>query len=155
MSCSHTNLAAIAALARRGIRRIAGTFGTSILASPAVKAGASVAIFGTGTVGLAAVMAARIIGADPIIAVDIRPKRLKLAEEVGATHCIENRSIDLTTSIRRITGGGVDHVLEITGDAALTHIGIELLNPGGRLALLTGGRGGHSLPGGRKVLSII
>jgi aryl-alcohol dehydrogenase len=134
-----------------GLQTGAGT----VMNSLAVKAGASVAIFGTGTVGLAAVMAARIVGADPIIAVDIRPKRLKLAEEVGATHCIENRSIDLTTSIRRITGGGVDHVLEITGDAALTHIGIELLNPDGRMALLTGGTGGGDLPAGRKVVSII
>src|SRR5919206_500141 len=96
-----------------GLQTGAGT----VMNSLAVKAGSSVAIFGTGAVGLAAVMAARIVGADPIIAVDIRPKRLKFAEEVGATHCIENRSIDLATSIRRITGG-VDYVLEITGDTA-------------------------------------
>jgi aryl-alcohol dehydrogenase len=50
-----------------------------------VPKGASVAVFGAGSVGLAAVMAARIVGADPIIDVDENPGRLELALELGAT----------------------------------------------------------------------
>ena len=133
-----------------GLQTGAGT----VMNSLAVEAGASIVVLGTGTVGLAAVMAARIVGADPIIAVDINPKRLALARELGATHGIENSGVDLARSIRRIASG-VDHVLEITGDAALAHLGVELLNPGGRLALLTGGMGADKLPGRREVLGII
>ena len=70
-----------------GLQTGAGT----VMNSLAVPAGASIAVFGTGSVGLAAVMAARIVGADPIIGVDMLPKRLKLARELGATHAIDSR----------------------------------------------------------------
>ncbi len=134
-----------------GLQTGAGT----VMNSLAVEAGTSVAIFGTGTVGLAAVMAARIVGAAPIIAVDINPKRLRLARKLGATHCIDNRNAGLAERIAAITGGGVDHALEITGDTALARLARGLLNRGGRLALLTGGGDTDNLPGGRKVLSVI
>ena len=55
----------------------------AVMNSLKVPAGSSIAIFGTGSVGLAAVMAARIMGADPVIAVDIKPKRLELATEAS------------------------------------------------------------------------
>ena len=58
----------------------------SVMNSLAVPAGAGIAVFGTGAVGLAAVMAARIAGASPIIGVDMKPKRLELARQLGATH---------------------------------------------------------------------
>ena len=58
-----------------------------------VQKGESIAIFGTGAVGFAAVMAARIVGANPIIGVDIMPSRLKLASELGATHVIDSRTL--------------------------------------------------------------
>jgi aryl-alcohol dehydrogenase len=123
--------------------------------SLAAKRGSSIAAFGTGAVGLAAVMAARILGARTIIAVDIKPRRLKLAMQLGATHAINNHLADLTRSISAITGGGVDYVVESTGDAQMHHLAISLLNPRGQVALLTGGSGPDHLPGGRKVLSVI
>lgn len=134
-----------------GLQTGAGT----VLNSLAVKAGESIAVFGTGTVGLAAVMAARLVGAEPIIAVDRVPKRLALARELGATHSVNTRRADLAKRIPAITGGGVDHVVENTGDAAIACLARRLLNPGGRLAILTGGAGVSHLPGGRKVLSVI
>ncbi len=133
-----------------GLQTGAGT----VMNSLAVKRDQSIAIFGVGVVGLAAVMAARIVGASPIIAVDVRPKRLALARELGATHAIDSRKAEVGTRIARITGNGIDHVVEGTGDAALSRMGRELLNPDGRMGLLTGGMEAD-LPGGRKVLSII
>jgi aryl-alcohol dehydrogenase len=47
-----------------------------------------IAIFGTGTVGLAAIMAARVAGCTTIVGVDVRPARLELATELGATHVV-------------------------------------------------------------------
>jgi aryl-alcohol dehydrogenase len=120
-----------------------------------VPSRASIAIFGTGAVGLAAVMAARIVGAYPIIGVDINPERLELALELGATHAIDNRHEAVASRITAITGGGVDYVLEITANPQMHQLATEVLNPRGTVALLTGASGTDSLPGGRKTVAII
>ena len=57
-------------------------------------AGQSIAVYGVGGVGLAGLMAARIAGCDPIIAVDLLPSRLALARELGATHTLESRGAE-------------------------------------------------------------
>lgn len=64
-------------------------------------------------------MAARLVGADPIIGVDLKPKRLRLALKLGATHAIDNRHQDVAAPIAHITGSGVDYVLENTGSKVL------------------------------------
>jgi aryl-alcohol dehydrogenase len=133
-----------------GLQTGAGT----VLQSLGMTAGQSLAVFGVGTVGLAAVMAARLVGAEPIIAVDLRPHRLTIARGLGATRALDSRKSDVAGEIARITGGGVDCVVEGTGDAALTRAGIALLNAGGRMALLTGGAG-RTLPGDRQVIGVI
>jgi aryl-alcohol dehydrogenase len=134
-----------------GLQTGAGT----VMNSLAVPAGAGIAVFGTGTVGLAAVMAARIVGAAPIIGVDIVPKRLKLALDLGATHVIDSRREDPASRIKDITGSGVDFVVESSGNAKLYRLSTEVLNPQGTAALLTGATGPDRLPGGRRTLSII
>ena len=134
-----------------GLQTGAGT----VMNSLAVRAGSSIAIFGTGSVGLAAVMAARIVKAKTIIAVDINGRRLKLARELGATHSINNRRSDLAGSIKAITGGGVDYVVESTADHDMEQLAAELLNPGGKAALLSGAGAPGKLPGNRQVLSVI
>jgi aryl-alcohol dehydrogenase len=133
-----------------GLQTGAGT----VLNSLAVAAGKSLAVFGTGAVGLAAVMAARLVGAGPIIAVDIIPGRLTLARELGATHTIDNRQEDLAARLAAITGSGVDFVVETTGSPQMHRLAVDVLNPGGRVALLTG-EGGADFPGGRKTVAIV
>ncbi len=120
-----------------------------------VPKGASLAVFGTGAVGLAAVMAARLAGAAPIIGVDLNPKRLDLALELGATHAIDNRHEDVASRIKDITGSGVDYVLEITGAPKMHQLAIDVLNPQGTVALIARPGGAGSLPEGRKILGII
>ena len=134
-----------------GLQTGAGTVMNSLEAS----SGAGIAIFGTGAVGLAAVMAARIVGADPIIGVDIIPGRLELALELGATHVIDNRHDPVASRIAAITGGGVAYVLETTGNPKMRQLATEVLNPGGTVAIFTGATGTRSVPGGRKSLGII
>lgn len=70
-----------------GMQTGAGTVMNSLKASK----GSSIAIFGTGAVALAAVMVAHIVGTDPIICVDMKPKPLEDALELVATHVINNR----------------------------------------------------------------
>lgn len=134
-----------------GMQTGAGT----VLNTLAVPAGAGVAVFGTGAVGLAAVMAARIAGARPIIGVDIVAARLKLALELGATHVIDSRRHSVTDRIRAITGGGVDYIIETTGDDRLHRLAVVLLNPRGTAAYVAGVNGREPLPDGRKALSVI
>ncbi len=134
-----------------GLQTGAGT----VMNSLKIPAGASIAILGTGSVGLAAVMAAHLVGADPIIVVDIEPKRLELALELGADHTILNRRADIPSLIADITGGGVDYVLEVTGIPEMYRLALGVLNPHGRVAIFTGESPAGALPEGREVHSII
>ncbi|MCX5888182.1 MAG: NAD(P)-dependent alcohol dehydrogenase [Deltaproteobacteria bacterium] len=134
-----------------GFQTGAGT----VLNSLAVPKGSSLAVFGTGAVGLAAVMAARLAGAHPLIGVDLNPLRLELALELGATHAIDSQREDVVSRIKEITGSGVDYVLEITGASQLYQAALEVLNPQGTVALIANPGGSASLPGGRKIRGII
>lgn len=134
-----------------GMQTGAGT----VMNSLAVSKGESIAIFGTGAVGLAALMAARIVGADPIIGVDIRPKRLQLATELGATHVVDNRHEEVASRITDITESGVNYVVETTGDWKMNRLAVGVLKPHGTVAFLAGGGGAKSMTEGRKALNII
>src|SRR3984885_9331076 len=75
--------------------------------------GEAIAIFGVGAVGLSALMAAKIAGCDPIVAVDIHAHRLVLAQELGATCTIDYRSCgDVVGEIRKLTGSGVRYAAD-------------------------------------------
>lgn len=78
------------------------------------KAGSSIAVFGTGSVGLSAIMAAQVVGCTTIIAVDIKPGRLEMARELDATHTINAAEANPVEEIQRITGIGVNYSLETT-----------------------------------------
>ena len=91
------------------------------------QAGSRIAVFGVGTVGLAAVMGARLVGCEQIIAVDPNADRLKLAAELGATHCLP-AGTDTAQEIVEMTQGGVDYSVECSGateaiNAALACLG--------------------------------
>jgi aryl-alcohol dehydrogenase len=133
----------------------------AVLNSLKVPAGAAVAVFGTGTVGLAAVMAARAVSAAPIIAVDINADRLALARELGATHVIDGRTEDVLARVLEITGSGADFVLEVTGRPRMLSIAVQALAPLGVAAQIGGAPAGvaaevdmNALLGGRTVRGI-
>lgn len=78
-------------------------------------AGSSIAVFGAGAVGLAAVLAAKLAGCSAIVVVDLRPNRLELALELGATDVVDANAHDPTRAVRKLTGGGADFSLEASG----------------------------------------
>jgi S-(hydroxymethyl)glutathione dehydrogenase/alcohol dehydrogenase len=81
-----------------------------------VPAGASVAVFGCGGVGLNTIQAARLVGAAKIIAVDVLPRKLEWAEEFGATHTVDASREDPVARVHAIAGGGgVDFAFEVVG----------------------------------------
>jgi len=81
----------------------------AVLRAAEVAPGQSVAIWGVGGVGLNAVAAARMAGADPIIAVDVDEEKLELARRFGATHLIDGSQVDPVKAIRALTPAVVGH----------------------------------------------
>jgi Zn-dependent alcohol dehydrogenase len=87
----------------------------AVLHTAKVERGQSVAVFGAGGVGLSAIAAAAIVGADPIIAVDLSDHKLQFAREFGATHGINSSYTDPVDDIWAINPGGVDYALDAVG----------------------------------------
>ncbi len=105
---------------------IAALFGCAVLTgvgavvnSAKVAPGESVAIFGLGGVGLAALLGARVSGAFPLIAVDVNQNKLTLARALGAQHTLNARDPALVEALRDLTQGGVDYAIESVGSEAV------------------------------------
>lgn len=107
-----------------------------VINSLAVKPGSSIAVFGTGSVGVSAIMAALVSGATTIIAVDINNQRLRGAKKFGATHLINSKKTNPVAEIQRLTGGGVDYALECTGIAPVLRQAFDSLRMGGKCGLI-------------------
>ncbi|MGC0313331.1 NAD(P)-dependent alcohol dehydrogenase [Kitasatospora acidiphila] len=98
--------------------------------------GHTLAVFGAGGVGLAAVMAARLTAATRIIAVDLRPARLELARELGATDIVDAHEQDAVAAIEDLTDGhGADRALEASGALPALRQAVTALAVGGVLGV--------------------
>jgi aryl-alcohol dehydrogenase len=118
----------------------------AVLNALRVPAGASLAVLGSGAVGLAAIMAAKVAGANPIVAVDVNPTRLELARELGASHVLDPREVDLRDALAAIVPGGLDFVLEITARPEMLKTAVDVLAPLGTAALIGGAPQGTEAP---------
>jgi S-(hydroxymethyl)glutathione dehydrogenase/alcohol dehydrogenase len=87
----------------------------AVLNTAKVPAGATVAVFGAGGIGLSAIQGARIAGARTIIAVDMVESKLATAKEMGATHIVDASSHDPVQAVKEITDGGVEYSFEAIG----------------------------------------
>ncbi len=134
----------------------------AVLNSMKVRAGLPIAIFGAGTVGMAAIMAAKIAGADPIIAVDVNDDRLELAKELGATHAFNGRD-DAIGKIRELCPQGLGYVFDTTGINAIIQDAWSLLAPMGICGIVGASDPTDNLTfneaefmgGGRRVMGIL
>lgn len=126
-----------------------------------VKAGETIAILGTGGVGLSAVMAARLVGARRIIAVDLNKARLALALELGATDIVAADSDIVAQQIRGLTGRGVDFSFNTTTVPAVHTIALDCLAMNGTAGFVAAPRGDWApamfamLAGGRQLRGIL
>ncbi len=102
---------------------VAGLLGCGVMAglgaamlTGGVQRGDSVAVFGCGGVGDAAIAGARLAGATTVIAVDVDPRKLEWAKEFGATHSVNSRETDPVEAVRALTdGNGADVCIEAVG----------------------------------------
>jgi len=98
-----------------------------------VRIGERVAVFGLGAIGLLAVQMCKASGAIFVAGVDLIDKRLKLAEKYGADCVLNPADCDVGLELKKMTSGGVDVALEITGSYRALHEAIRSTHFGGRV----------------------
>ncbi|WP_245627767.1 NAD(P)-dependent alcohol dehydrogenase [Actinomadura oligospora] len=108
----------------------------SVLLALSVRPGEALAVFGAGAVGLSAVMAARLVGADPIVAVDLHPSRRDLALELGATHALDGADPDLAGRLRALVPDGFHHALDTTARPDVVATAVAALRTTGTCGLV-------------------
>jgi len=110
-----------------------------ILNTVRVRPGGSVAVFGVGGIGLSAVLAADLMNATTIIAVDVFEHKLEQASQLGATHVINAHQQDPLATILEITGGrGVDYAIEAAGRRETMETAFQAVRDNGGLCVLAG-----------------
>lgn len=94
----------------------------------------TLAVWGLGGVGLAAIMAAKFLGVGTIIAIDVVTSRREIAHEVGATHSIDGLAPDVVQQVQALSNGGLDFAVEATGIASCMKAAYDSLGYGGQYA---------------------
>jgi aryl-alcohol dehydrogenase len=119
-----------------GITTGAGSVWNALSAEP----GSTLAVFGAGTVGLSAVMAARVAGCAEVIAVDVNGRRLEKALAVGATHTVaigpDADRAKIQQLVRASVACGVDYAIDTTGVSSVIEGAFASLAQSGTLALV-------------------
>src|SRR3954464_12058958 len=105
--------------------------------SAGVGRGDTVAVVGDGAVGLSAVLAAKRLGSERIIALSRNPRRQELAREFGATDVLEARGDEANAAVQELTGGvGVDAALECVGTAQSIDTAFSIARPGSTVGIV-------------------
>ncbi len=111
----------------------------AVLHTAKVEPGASVAVFGLGGIGLSVVQGAVMAGAERIIAVDLNPDKFPMAEQFGATDCINPRDVsDIEEAIIDMTDGGVDYSFECVGNTDLMATALRCTHKGWGESIIIG-----------------
>ncbi|EPZ53022.1 hypothetical protein N007_18660 [Alicyclobacillus acidoterrestris ATCC 49025] len=86
--------------------------------------------------GLSAMMAAKIAGCSTIVAVEVHDSRLELAKELGATHVLNGKTVDVISEIKKITNGGTHYAVETTGVTPVVLQSVRALRALGTVAIV-------------------
>jgi S-(hydroxymethyl)glutathione dehydrogenase/alcohol dehydrogenase len=102
-----------------------------------VEAGSRVLVIGAGGIGLAAIQAARIVGAGMVIVVDVSDDKLETAQQLGATATVNASTAgNVVDAVRELSGGGVDYSFEAIGKKATAEQAFACLDVGGTATLI-------------------
>ena len=104
----------------------------AVLNTAKVEAGATVAVFGLGGIGLSAIIGAVMAKASRIVAVDVNPGKFEIAKQLGATDCINPLDYDrpIQEVIVDLTDGGVDYSFECIGNVKVMRSALECCHKG-------------------------
>lgn len=109
----------------------------AVLNRARVEAGATMAVFGAGGIGLNVIQGGVLAGASRIVAVDLVPAKLEWARRFGATDVVDAREGDPVEAIRDLVGArGVDHAFEAVGSLNAIRQAFDALGPGGTLTVV-------------------
>ncbi len=111
----------------------------AVLFSAQVEAGANVVVFGLGGIGLNVIQAAKMVGADKIIGVDLNPKREAMARQFGMTHFINPKEVpNVVDAIVQLTDGGADYSFECIGNTKVMRQALECTHKGWGRSIIIG-----------------
>jgi len=111
----------------------------AVLFTAKVEAGANVVVFGLGGIGLNVIQAAKMVGADKIIGIDINPAREAMARQFGMTHFINPRDVEnVVDAIVQLTDGGADYSFECVGNTQLMRQALECCHKGWGKSIVIG-----------------
>ena len=101
-----------------------------------LKSGESLVVVGAGGAGVSVIIMASLMGANPIIAIDIHDDKLGLAQKFGATHIINSKKENVRERIMQILPQGADVAVDCTGIKAIRELCYELTHNAGRTILV-------------------
>ena len=111
----------------------------AVINTAKVEAGANVAVFGLGGIGLNVVQGARMAGAERIIGIDLNAQRRSLAEQFGMTDYINPNDVDnIVEAIIDMTDGGVDYSFECIGNTDVMRDALECCHKGWGESIIIG-----------------
>jgi S-(hydroxymethyl)glutathione dehydrogenase/alcohol dehydrogenase len=113
----------------------------AVLNTAKVEAGATVAVFGLGGIGLSVIQGAKLARAGRILAIDINPSKFELARRFGATDCLNPKELGgktLVQTIVEMTDGGVDYSFECVGSVQLMRQALECCHKGWGQSIIIG-----------------
>ncbi len=103
----------------------------AVVFSAKVEAGANVVVFGLGGIGLNVIQAARMVGANMIIGVDINPQREAIGRQFGMTHFVNPNEVpNLVDHLVQLTDGGADYAFECIGNVKVMRAALECCHKG-------------------------
>jgi S-(hydroxymethyl)glutathione dehydrogenase/alcohol dehydrogenase len=109
----------------------------SVINTARVPTGASLAIFGTGGIGLNAIQGGRLCGAFPLIAVDVADNKLEFARSMGATHTVNGARDNVVDSIKALTAGrGAEYTVVAVGSTQAMQQAWDATAPGGTCVVI-------------------
>jgi S-(hydroxymethyl)glutathione dehydrogenase/alcohol dehydrogenase len=103
----------------------------AVINNPFMRAGATIAVFGTGGVGTNVVQGARLMNAAKVIAVDTKQEKLDFVKRFGATDLVNASEWEPVAAVKDLSGGGVDFAFEVFGSGKTVAQCVDVLRPGG------------------------
>ena len=112
----------------------------AVINTAKVEAGANVVVFGLGGIGLNVIQAARMVGANQIIGVDLNPSKQPLATKLGMTHFVNPMEVkgDLVAHLVELTQGGADYSFECIGNVNVMRQALECCHKGWGVSVIVG-----------------
>lgn len=112
----------------------------AVINTAKVEPGANVVVFGLGGIGLNVIQAARMVGANMIVGVDINPSKRALAEKFGMTHFVNPKEVegDLVPYLVELTKGGADYSFECIGNVNIMRQALECCHKGWGESIIIG-----------------